>query len=324
MSSDLLPLVAAALNDRVAAETHEELTQLKRELKIARAVEILHGAPLGNGSSDDVVVYASAQFEQGCYGANPNLWTVPLENKVACRLADLRSCRICVGGGITLESLDDQLENRIEFDGYLDPDDDGDTDNSKYVSFCFPPNTLWLGVVVQGWPRREWEAVVQADDLANEDMVDFLVNTVAEQHPEAVVEFISLAFTVNSVPGAIKRLLPPTRREEVEADRLQRTTPENRAYSDLVYFVSSTMRNLGNQSGSALFIPQVDQIMEMLSDLNIHEQNDENQANIVAIVTAFEQSGPDAAAQLIAQMQALLSEENPEYREEAAEMETEE
>lgn len=101
MSCDLLPLVAAALNDRVAAETHEELTQLKRELKIARAVEILHasGAPPVDGSDDNVVVYATGQFDEGNYAPeDPNFYGVPFENKVACRLSDLRNCRICVGG----------------------------------------------------------------------------------------------------------------------------------------------------------------------------------------------------------------------------------
>jgi len=170
MSSDLLPLIAAVLNDKVAADAHEELAQLQRELQVARAIEICAASSRANGNENDdeeeeVVVYASAQFEQGCYGANPNLWEVPLESKLTCRLVDLRSCLICVGGGFTVESLDEQLSNRTLFESFLDPDD-GDGDNSKGVQFCFSPNSLWLSVVIHGWPRSEWELTLKRASIS--------------------------------------------------------------------------------------------------------------------------------------------------------------
>jgi hypothetical protein len=97
--SDLLPLVAAVLGDRGAVEALTEIRQLKQELEIARAVEVIHCAPPrpdrdddddddddnnepqmqipqdGNNNdntnpninqqADTVVVYASGQFQNG-------------------------------------------------------------------------------------------------------------------------------------------------------------------------------------------------------------------------------------------------------------------
>jgi len=307
--SDLLPLVVATLRDRVAVDAAEEIANLKRQLAVSRSVEILRAA--GDGEEDDeAVVYASAQFLDGQYSFNPNLWQVDFvqrlddddETTTTCRLADLRGCRICVGGGITLDSLDDELANRATYDGFFDPDDDADGDNSKAVKFCFCPNTLWLTIVVHGWPREEWEAVIAADNVNPDDVMSFLVETVASDHPEATVEFKDICFTVRTVHGALKRLLPQQRREEVRAERDGRDHEANRAQSELMHFIATAMRNQGNQNGSALFIPQLNEVMRILAELGISEL-DNNEAVITTIVVGYEQLGRDGMDEVIRRMQ---------------------
>lgn len=297
--SDLLPLVAAALNDKVAFEAHEELVELRKQLELSRSVEIIRAA---DDENEEVVVYASAQFQDGKYSDNPNLWQVDLERRgeMNCRLADLRDCRICVGGGFPLDSLDDQLDNRAIYEGFLDPDGI-DSDNAKAVRFCFCPNALWLTVVVHGWPREAWEAVIETDP---EDVIRFLVETVAAQYPETTVEFKAVSFVVGTIQGALKRLLPPKRKEEVRAERDERDAEDSRAHSDLSDFVAMTMRDLGNQSGSAIFIPQVDEVMSLLFLLDVHERNDDTEPVITALIAAHDQIGRDRVEEVIARQLA--------------------
>ena len=101
--SDLLPLVAVALNDQAAADAARELAIAREERDRSHRVEVLRAIDNGDGEDEDdeTVVYASALFEDGRYHGNPNLWDVTLEENSSniCRLADLRDCHICVGGG---------------------------------------------------------------------------------------------------------------------------------------------------------------------------------------------------------------------------------
>ena len=73
--SDLLPLVAAALQDNVAVEAAKEISALRKEREDAHKVEVLRARNNGNDEDEDdpVVVYASAPFESGEYGVNTNM-----------------------------------------------------------------------------------------------------------------------------------------------------------------------------------------------------------------------------------------------------------
>ena len=77
-----------------------------------------------------------------------------------------------------------------------------------------------------GWPREEWEPILTEwnyDDTRN--FVSVLVDDVAVQYPDATVEFRHVTFAVSGIHGALKRLLPPKRKEEVlqtEIGELQR------------------------------------------------------------------------------------------------------
>jgi len=310
--SDLLPLVVAALNDKVAAESQEELTKLRKGLELSQSIEIIRAANNGKDEDEDenTIVYASTQFQDGEYAYNPNLWQVNLEpcGSTTCRLTNLRNCQICVGGGFPIASLDDEMPNSPPCDGFLDPDLVNDGDNSKAVSFCFSPNSLWLIIVIHGWPREDWEQIIQANTLAPEDSIRFLVETLAPKYPEASVEFKSVSFVVPTIHGALKRLLPPKRKELARADR-----DSKEDYSSLVYNVTMTMRNQGNQNSSALFIPQMNEVIESLEELGIREWNRSNEELITGLVTLYENAGQEGLHEVIRRLQ--YGDEEDETRE---------
>jgi len=295
--SDLLPLIAAALNDKVAEDALKEINDLKQQLKIATSVEILK-----YNEEDDTVmptVQASGQFQDGNYAHNPNLWQVellPSSTLTTCRLADLGKCRVCVGGGFPVAKLDTENFNSL-CSGWLDPGEHHDTETSKAVSFCI--GGTWLKIVVHGWPRTAWEAVIQEDNLDARDMASFLVETIATEFPDATVTFVYISLLVSNISGALLRLLPPSRTREVEEELDARNTEDNVAYSRLSGHVTMTIRNLGNVEGSALFIPKVNDVMAVLARLGIHGLTEEDidpelAEEIQTVIERVERSGAAA------------------------------
>lgn len=274
--SDLLPLVAAVLRDKAAADVQDELTGLKEEVAALRSVEVLRstGETDRGGDDDedgDVVVYASGDFSEGKYSSNPNLWEVRLgPTRDRCPLSALRRCQLCVGGGFPAATLNDQGP---AFQGWLTTNiaDDGD-ENSVGINICVSPYATWLNLTIHGWPNEEWEAKIQADDIDPDGIVDYLVDTVALRHPDAFVEFMDACFIVRHIHGALKRILPPRRIAEARAERDGQDTEENRVWSDLYEFVMRTMRQLGNDAGAELFGRQVQRIMGALEELGITDR----------------------------------------------------
>jgi hypothetical protein len=230
--SDLLPLMAVALNDKAAADAAKELATALKERDTAHRVEVLRARDNGGDEdeNEDTIVYASALFEDGHYlPHNTNLWSINLrqDDQFVCRLADLRDCHVCVGGGFPVATLDDQLPHTAGFQVFIDGNESSDDEGDEVkVSFCFSPHSIWLSVLIHGWPREEWEAVIQEDNVGPDDTMEFLVDTVANQYPDATVEFSDMCFVTKSIHGALKRLLPPKRVVEVRAEREEN---ENRA-----------------------------------------------------------------------------------------------
>lgn len=221
--SDLLPLVVTVLNDQAAIDAMKEISDLKRQLKSASAIEVI-GWDEENPDKAPTV-FASGQFEDGLYSNNPNLWQVDLHNTAGCRLVDLRGCRICVGGGIPLESLDDQQDNRAYLAGVLDLSAD-DTDTSKVVRVCFCPNSTWLSLVVHGWPRQNWEAAVRGEQFDADGVISFLVDTIAPEFPEATVSFDHILMVERHIPVAFQRFLSPESLMVARAERIGRESEE--------------------------------------------------------------------------------------------------
>jgi len=243
---------------------------------------------INNGEDEDedgeTIVYGCCLFEDGQYGNNTNLWDVTLKQSSnnVCRLADLRDCHICVGGGFPVASLDDNLANSAIFEGWIDGDESDEGEESGdtcKVSFCFSPHTIWLTLF-------------------------FLVEDVVAQYPDATVEFKNVIFVTGSIHGALKRLLPPKRKEEVRADR-DRRRQENNPESDALYqFVSRTMRERGNDAHRTLFLPQLYLIVGFLSAMGIDRLGENDEFIMTAIEThaqhgdvglrdLFDQHGPD-------------------------------
>jgi hypothetical protein len=130
------------------------------------------------------------------------------------------------------------------------------------------------------------------------------VEDVVAQYPDATVEFKNVIFVTGSIHGALKRLLPPKRKEEVRADR-DRRRQENNPESDALYqFVSRTMRERGNDAHRTLFLPQLYLIVGFLSAMGIDRLGENDEFIMTAIEThaqhgdvglrdLFDQHGPD-------------------------------
>ncbi len=302
--SDLLPLVAVALNDQAAADAARELATAREERDMRGMVEVIRAINNGHDEheDDETVVYASALFEDGRYASNTNLWEVKMKPSRSniCRLADLRDCHICVGGGFPVATLDDTLINNGTFDGWID----GAEGEACFISFCFGPHSTWLNFLIHGWPRDEWDGMEEEYDYTTQEFVPFLLG-VADQYPGATVEFIKVTFAVSSIHGALRRLLPPKRKAEVRADRARRIAI-NEEYEEyaLCRFVSKTMRERGNESRRASFVPQLDAIISFLSDMGINRLGMDDGLIVTAIETherrgvegldeLFDQIGPE-------------------------------
>jgi len=320
--SDLLPLVAAALQDNVAVEAAKEISALRKEREDAHKVEVLRAKNNGNDEDEDdpVVVYASAPFESGEYGANTNLWQVTLQNAdgdgTTCKLADLRDCHICVGGGFPVASLDDHLANSAPLEGWLQninaphrnpsrvPDEGSEVESPDDgvcgVSICFCPHATWLMMWIRGWPREDWEAKIQADDLNPDEIIGYLVDEVAVRYPDAAVQFKDVSFVAKSIHGALKRLLPAEQNAEVRADRDERIASENPGWVELITFVSLEMRNRGIDAGPELFVPQLQAVMSFVlaSGLTERGANDEAISEVVRIAVGHIEQGGLESLQL--------------------------
>jgi hypothetical protein len=207
--SDLAPFVAAALRDKVINDLMEENQAIRKQLQQARRVEITGpgGAP----------VYAHAQFDDdGDYDDNPNLWNVKFpEGKqlLSCPLSALDGIEIRVGG-----ILKAQFAGRhSNFDAYLD-ENDADHAMGKAVNVFFAgASSLWLIMLVNGWPERQWQETIR-EDLDSPDLLDHLIETVATEPPEdKTITFLEVAFVNKGVRGAIDALgLSPSRQETQE------------------------------------------------------------------------------------------------------------
>eukprot|EP00980_Cylindrotheca_fusiformis_P017923 scaffold5688_cov104-Cylindrotheca_fusiformis.AAC.9 len=211
------PLLSAS-NDRDAIEAQSEIARLRTQVKQFVAIEIIRkereDADWYGGTDDEVTVYAAGSYDKGAPALNdPIEWKVDLHTVTTCRLADLGSCCLCVGGGFTIANFASNVS-----ESWLDEEDDG-TEN-KIVSFCCEPAT-WITFSIRGWPRRNWEFVNDS-----EQTLTYLVEDVARSFPDATVEFRSLSFKADAVHAVFQRMLPPERRAEVRARRPPESSSE--------------------------------------------------------------------------------------------------
>jgi hypothetical protein len=204
--SDLAPFVASVLYDRVLADTKQENDSLKEQLRKSRAVQII---------SEDGTVYAEAQFEDGSYLGNPNLWLVDFTEQLApCKLSDLTNVKICIGGICKAHFVNNSI-----VEGFIERDEVLDIDGWGYINFCFAgAGECWLSVKVG--PFASEVAFSQLRDIDAEDMASFLAQELAVNHPEPSVSFEHTSYFIRTVKGAIQNLnLDPEIEEEAQRRR---------------------------------------------------------------------------------------------------------
>ena len=215
--SDLLPLVITALREKTFVDTKEELDDLYKRVETATSIEVIHEATSipRDDDADDIVVYASEKFEDGYFSENNTYWEVPLNNDngpTTCKLKDLEECYICVGGGFTIQTL---------YSGTVTPtygwlDEDENNGKIKCSMFLEGYIRMWARFSIDGWPKEEWEPVVRAaDNDPVNHLIQYLRDTVANNHPEATARFTLLSFAPYAIQGPLKRVVIEKQKQQV-------------------------------------------------------------------------------------------------------------
>jgi len=231
--SDLLPLIAATLKEKVLLDLQEEHRILKEKAKFAEMVEIIH-RPVKDTTTDSeggmdesnnetfeiedipIQVYASGSIkENGRYSGNAVYWEVSLQSQKPCRLEDLGHCRIQVGGGYEIATLANLSPTHEGFFIISDVD----TRNSKSVSIYFSETHMWLRILVKGWYDWQQDREDGLFEFHVDEAIDYLCNGVAYCWPNAIVEFLSISFHRNTIHSALRRLIPKT--QMVNAPKIQ-------------------------------------------------------------------------------------------------------
>ena len=247
--SDLLPLVIAALREKTLVDTKEELDSLYKRVETSTSIEVIHEATNISGDDDeeDIVVCASGKFEDGYFGNSPNLWEVPLhDNKrrptTTYKLKDLEKCCVCVGGGFTIQSLLSDVS-----EGWLDSGKDG----TIGINLCFGGYfTLWVCFIVDGWPKEEWEPLLQGELFPEpEEVIQYLVGTVARNHPEATARFETVSFVATTIQGPLRRVLTKKRKQQMEEEK-----KEIRKESVLREFIRIVIDQMAEQQRQDLWL----------------------------------------------------------------------
>ena len=314
-------------NDKAAADAFKELQIAWGERDASRRVEVIRSRDNGRDEDEDeeVVVYASGMFEDGKYADNPNLWAVKMHKSSnnVCRLAYLKDCHVCVGGGFPVASFGDNHLNMQFFDGYVDGStstgshgDEETPGDACSISFCFVPHSTWVSLLIHGWPREEWEQVIQNNDIDGDNLHNFLVDDVAIQYPNATIEFTEIAFVTDSIHGALKRLLPSKRKKEVRADRdnMREAGPDE----DLFYFIISTMRERGNDASGTIFLAQTTSVLGSLAAMGV-ERLEGNEELIMTAIETQESQGVEGLRELVVRFGREEEEEEEEESDELSE-----
>lgn len=227
MSAELLPLVAAVLEDESAADAHRQLQEALDRVKQLQAVQIVAVEENDNIGETICTVYASADFTEGKYGNNLNMWDLELvESSPAqrCLLADLHKLSIIVGGGIPVAYMNYRNPNCVPFYPrfYLD-------ENDSQPVLChigFLSNGTQLHAIVHDWPRNA--PLPNLDEISNDSC------------PEAWLEFKTVSFDARSMPMAMQNILPPAMADTINNEReVRKSTDESYSYAGFVDYVEA-------------------------------------------------------------------------------------
>jgi hypothetical protein len=258
--SAFAPFVAAAIRDKVVQDLMEENEDMRKQvakLRHFKTVEI-------TGPGGDRV-YTRAQFdEDGGYKGNPNLWSVHFptdQQMLPCPLPMLDGIQVRLGGVVHAAFIN---TNNASFETSLD-EDARDHENGKVVSFLFSgSSSLWLVVMVDGWPRERWQATIDEGIIdAEEPLLGHLVQTVATEAPTGkMVTFLEVDFFVSSVRGVIESLaIAPAAQADIQRRREELTFLE---------IILTRMRIAGNDAGPSDISAQALVILSALARVGVH------------------------------------------------------
>lgn len=125
----------------------------------------------GSDASASPTTYATGQLDQETPVPGDTFCEVPLSNVHSCPLSKLNDVQVHVGG-----MLKDFFGSAAE--GFFDAHEE-DSDNAKAVNFYFDgAGKFWFSILVNGWPREEWEEVATDLDFDNEEMLQYLTRGV--------------------------------------------------------------------------------------------------------------------------------------------------
>jgi hypothetical protein len=151
--------------------------------------------------------------------------------------------------------------NTNDVEAFFDNHDD-DNDNAKSINFYFSGGgELWISIVVNGWPKEDWEEVAADRDFDNEAMTQYLSTVLAAKYPNATVTFREVDFISSSSYGAIQNL--------VLGETAQREPEGSKEFRKLYKAVMTKMRAAGYEGNSFVFGAQVQEVMDGLSTLDI-------------------------------------------------------
>jgi hypothetical protein len=267
--SDLAPFVAATLRDKVIKDLMDENQAMRKQLQLARRVEIT-----GPGGTP---VHAQAQFDDdGSYAGNPDLWAVNFpegKQMLPCPLAALEGIEIRVGG-----ILKAKFASNADFHTFIDAHS-RDHEMGKVVAFCFGgASSLWFNILIDGWPGDQWrETITAAAAIDEDDLFRHLIRNVAAEAPQGKkVTFLGVEFMNEGVSGAIQAL---------NLDReTQEDAEESRKRQAFIILIMKRMRSAGNEQEGEEVVAHASAIQVAFYRLGIYDDGEMFEQNIGPLI----------------------------------------
>jgi len=269
--SDLFPLVAEVLKDKASLDALEEIAKLKEKSDIGQSVEVIRSVQYYEEDKDRVV-YASGLLKNGKFSVNHDnfgMFEVNFVNNNECPIIDLRDCQLCFGGGFP---VGEQLGYSK---GWSDWNED---DNSLLITIRFLPDDTILTLMLLGWPSDDYEAKIQSNELdPNNIVMDYLINMLAFEYPNAIVRFKNVSFREKKILGPLNRFLTleekrATMHEMEEFEMVEQIASfEANQYDALMLEVGTRMQEVGMTVDLEEFPMQVETIVNTLIRLSIQD-----------------------------------------------------
>ncbi|KAL3796943.1 hypothetical protein HJC23_000696 [Cyclotella cryptica] len=283
--SDLFPLVVEVLKDAAILAAKQENEDHRRQSDITASIEVIRSIEEDDEGDveavedKEAVIYATGRVDDGEYKSSPGeepfnlaprLWYVKFQSKQICMLSDLMKCRVCVGGGFPIVSFGDYHETS----SLTLQSEEEDTQYSKCISFCpdyvtFP---IWVRFIVHGWPLSEYSRFLRPgrQPQENENLITFLVDDVARDHPYATVQFVGVAVPIKTVHGTLSRLL--TGKKKLVARSVREALKFTRSYDS--NWLRVRMRSLFHEHNAdpptgRLFFERINALVDVLDEIEL-------------------------------------------------------